>query len=262
MSEPAKPYRPDDPVPSPPPRRDEPTVLTGEPLDRTAVLEDDWVQEYEELPPRPRRRLITPLNLALLGVLLVAAGFIGGVLVEKGQVSSTPSTATGAGGGAFARRAGLTGTGGAAAGGAGAAGRGALGAGAAANLTTGTVSVVDHGTLYVTDAQGNTIKVTGASGGTVTRTDLSSVSHVRPGDTVIVSGPKAGDGSIEATSIRATAADAPSGGFASLFGGAGGGAGASGGGGSSGAASGSSGSGGSSGAGNGSKGTPSLFGPG
>ena len=44
-----------------------------------------WLDEPEELPRRPRRRLLTPLPLALLGVLLIACGFIGGVLVEKGQ---------------------------------------------------------------------------------------------------------------------------------------------------------------------------------
>ncbi len=43
----------------------------------------------EELARRPRRRLLgtggNPIPLALLGVLLIACGFIGGVLVEKGQ---------------------------------------------------------------------------------------------------------------------------------------------------------------------------------
>ena len=56
---------------------------TGQPEARR----DDWVEEYEEqLPHRPRRRLMTPFNLSLLGVLLVAGGFIGGVFVEKGQI--------------------------------------------------------------------------------------------------------------------------------------------------------------------------------
>ena len=51
---------------------------------------DDWLQEPDELPHRPRRRLLgaaNPLALALLGVLLIVCGFIGGVLIEKGQTS-------------------------------------------------------------------------------------------------------------------------------------------------------------------------------
>ena len=52
---------------------------------------DEWLEEPAELPRRPRRRLLGPIPLALLGVLLVACGFIGGVLVEKGQGSSSSS---------------------------------------------------------------------------------------------------------------------------------------------------------------------------
>ena len=53
---------------------------------RAAGCEDE---PLDELPPRPRRRLLgagaSPVPLALLGVLLIACGFIAGVLVEKGQ---------------------------------------------------------------------------------------------------------------------------------------------------------------------------------
>ncbi len=255
MSDPATPYRPDDPARPSVPSLDEP-LLTRQSLDQEMLQEDDdWVEEYEDqLPHRPRRRLVTPFNLSLLGVLLVAGGFIAGVLVEKGQTSSTAGATTGAA--ALARRAGLTGTGATGAGGTGASaaarsffGGGGGAGGAGTNATTGTVSLNDHGTLYITDSEGNTIKVVEASGGTVTRTDVSAVSAIHPGDTVIVSGPKASDGTVTATSIRATAANAAGGGFASLFGGGGGGASSSGG--SS-----------SSGSGSSSSGTPSLFGSG
>ena len=63
-------------------------------------VEEHWEDE-PELPPRPRRRLMTPLTGSLLGVLLLALGFIGGVLVQKGQEGSS-SPAAGAGG--FASR--------------------------------------------------------------------------------------------------------------------------------------------------------------
>ncbi|MGP8242092.1 MAG: hypothetical protein ACLQQB_10065, partial [Solirubrobacteraceae bacterium] len=49
---------------------------------------EEWEEPIEALPRRPRRRLLgkggNPLALSLLGVLLLACGFIGGVLVEKG----------------------------------------------------------------------------------------------------------------------------------------------------------------------------------
>jgi hypothetical protein len=188
--------------------------------------EEDWLGGYEELPPRPRRRLVTPLNLALLAIVIAGAGFIGGVEVQKGQSSAT----TGAGlRGAFASaltRAG-TGTGTGTTGASGVAGRGGFGAGAgaggagAAGATTGTVSTVSGNALYVSTAAGNTVKVTAAPSSTVTATTLSSISAVHPGDTVIVVGATNSDGSVTATSIRATAANAATagGGFASLFGG-------------------------------------------
>ena len=55
--------------------------------------QEEWLDEppESELPPRPRRRLLTPVPLALMGVLAIACGFIGGVLVEKGQSSSSSS---------------------------------------------------------------------------------------------------------------------------------------------------------------------------
>ena len=206
MSEPSSPYSYDPAAPSATSDPSESSELRRESGDFPPEQQDDWAEEYESLPHRPRRRLITPVNLGLFGVLLVVGGFIGGVFVEKGQVSSASSAPRGLPGlsGAATRvPGGVPGS-----------------AGAAADTTTGTVSAVDHGTLYVTDSEGTTVKVERASGGTVTRTAVSSASHIHPGDTVIVSGPKGSDGTITATSIRATASNAASSGLASLFGGA------------------------------------------
>jgi hypothetical protein len=70
------------------------TAVPAPPTDPYEPTEesDDWLDESEELPRRPRRRLLSPVPLALLGVLLAACGFIGGVLVEKGETSSSSST--------------------------------------------------------------------------------------------------------------------------------------------------------------------------
>src|ERR1700722_558138 len=63
---------------------------------------EEWLQEPLELPPRPRRRLLgaggNPIALGLLAVLLIACGFIGGVLVEKGETPSSGATGSGTSG--------------------------------------------------------------------------------------------------------------------------------------------------------------------
>ena len=163
-------------------------------IDDQDFYEDDWeTNEHEQLPPRPRRKLIAPLPLALLAVLIAAAGFIGGVLVQKGQQDST---ATGAAAGLPDFAGGPPGAGG--------AGQGA--GGGAANATVGEVSSVKGKTIYVTDGQGNTVAVKANSASEVTRTADSDVRNVKPGDTVIVQGAKRDDGSVRASSITATAA--------------------------------------------------------
>ena len=55
----------------------------------------------EELPRRPRRKLVTPLTATLAAVLIAAVGFAGGVQVQKSS-ADTPS-------GGFARGGGATG---------------------------------------------------------------------------------------------------------------------------------------------------------
>jgi hypothetical protein len=211
------------------------------------MAEDD----FQTLPPRPRRRLLgaggNPIHLALLGVLLIACGFIAGVLVEKGQTSSSSSGGGGGGGAAgvasrfAALRGASSGASGATAGGAPAGGGGGTGA------TIGQVAYVDGSTLYVTDAEGNTVKVTTSAASTVTKTVKADVKGIHPGETVVVTGATGSGGKIAAESIRV--GGAAGGGLGALFGGSG--AGGGGRGGSRGSASGSS-----------SGGEPALFGKG
>jgi len=189
---------------------------------------EEAFEETEELPRRPRRRLLgagaNRLALALLGVLLIACGFIGGVLVEKGQSSSSSSPAAGASsfasrlsalrGSASSARAGSGGTGGSAASLFG-------GAGGGARPTAGTVAYLDGSTLYLTTSEGNTIKVNTSAATSVTRTVQAKVSSIHPGETVTVTGASASNGSVSAESISVGSG----GGLAALFGGlAGGGA--------------------------------------
>lgn len=184
-------------------------------LDETAWIEDD------ELPPRPRRRWLTPLTGTLAAVLLVACGFVAGVLVEKGQGSSSSPAA---GAGAF-RRAG------AAAGGFGPSARTG-----GRNATIGQVSSLQGRTLYVTTTDGNTVQVNVPAGEQLSRTTAAAVRDIHPGDTVVIQGSPAADGTITASAVRATAPNAPAGGvggggFGGGGGGSAGGSGGSGGGG-------------------------------
>ena len=186
--------------------------------DDVDAYEDDWEPAAQEraLPPRPRRRLVTPASAALTAVLIAAIGFIAGVEVQKGQADSTTTAAAGGGRAALAAGAGA---GAGAAGGArgGFPGRG----GAQGNATIGSV-VNKHGsTLYVKDSDGNTVRVKTTSHSKINRTASTSVGAIHPGDTVIVQGTKSSGGTVTATQINATSSTAASG-LAGLFGGGGG----------------------------------------
>ncbi len=227
------------------------------PAHQRAPLADTWAQErLEELPPRPRRRLLgtdgNPIFLALLGVLLIACGFIGGVLVEKGETSSSSSSGTAglasrfaalrsaAGAGSTATGNGSTSsaTDGGAAGGNGSGGGGFAGRfgglGGAGGATIGEVSYISGSTLYVTNAEGNTVKVTTSPASSITKTIKADVHGIHPGETVVVRGTKGSGGAVSAESISVNAAGVGlggGGGLGALFGGGGAGRGGAAGGG-------------------------------
>lgn len=179
----------------------------------------------EELTHQPQsRRRVGRLSVGLAALLIAGLGFIGGVLVQKGQedeqgggtAAQVPGTA-GAGGGPSA-------AGGRQAGGGAGAGRGGVGGGQAP--TAGEVKSKSGNVLYIEGADGNTVKVLLNGQSEVTRTAKSSAKRIHPGDTVIVQGAKAKNGQVKATSVSATAAGAGGSGFpgASLGGGTPGGA--------------------------------------
>lgn len=189
-------------------------------------MQEDLIEH--ELPPRPRRRWLSPVPMGLLCVLLTVCGFIGGVLVEKGQASSTSSGSTGSASGFASGLAALRSS----ASGAAAGGRGALTAGGAPALggsgpgaggtgaTVGQVAYTSGRTLYVTDAEGNTVKVTTSAASTVTKTVKSDVKAIRPGESVIVTGSTNANGAVKADSIRVSEAGSAAA-LSALFGGGG-----------------------------------------
>lgn len=166
-----------------------------------------------ELPPRPRRRLVTPVTQVLAGVLIAALGFFAGVKVQKGQGDTAASAGAGARSGA--RPGGLPG--------AGQGPGGGTGPRSGGQGTFGTVANKKGKTLYVQTADGNTVRVKLGANAKVIRTASSNVKRIHPGDTVVVQGAKRQTGTITATQVNATSATAASSG--GLFPGAGGGSG-------------------------------------
>jgi hypothetical protein len=178
-------------------------------------------QLEQQLARRPPRRSLTPIPLALLGVLLIACGFIAGVLVEKGEGSTSTASSSGGVASRFAtQRSGALSAGGGARGASASSGAGGFGvsarAAAGSGATIGEVAYVAGHSLYVIDAEGNTVKIKTSVSSTVTKTVKASVESIHPGETVIVTGSADTHGAVNATGIRVSEAGA--GGLSALFG--------------------------------------------
>jgi hypothetical protein len=194
-------------------------------MHESALAADPYDGPDDELPSRPRTRLLTPLTVALMLVLFAACGFVGGVLVQKGQTSSS-ATVLGAGaGGRFGGAAAATGSSGAAgAGGGGFASRlGALfGGGSGALGTAGTVTNINGNKLFVTTTAGTMVEVITTPESKVTKSESVGRKAIHPGDAVVVSGITASNGSVTASSVTdsgSSGSGSAASGFASLFGG-------------------------------------------
>jgi hypothetical protein len=169
--------------------------------------DDGWDESEEEvIPPRPRGRLLRPLPLFLVAVTIAAAGFLGGVLAQKGSEGSSTGVELPAGG-----AGGLPSFGGEEGGAEGAAGgtEGATGGaipsfgGPSESAASGTVTSVEGHTIYVKESDGTVVAVKAGDGATVTRDSNVAAKKIHPGDTVTVEGSKHGS-TVKAGSIAAT----------------------------------------------------------
>jgi hypothetical protein len=169
----------------------EPVALDDDPFD------DDLESKLQARAPLP----ITKLTVGLASLVLVVAGFLGGVLVQKNFGSSSNSNS---GAGAF-NPAALASR--AAAGGFGNRGNGgggtgtATGSGTGGGGTTGTVTLVDGTTVYVTTSTGDVVIVHTGTNTAVQATQTEAVKDIKVGSTVTVTGSTASDGSVTATRI-------------------------------------------------------------
>jgi hypothetical protein len=165
----------------------------------------DELEEEDELPPRPRNRFLRPLPIALVAVLIAAAGFLGGVLVQKGSGEESGS-AGGLPGGASGLASLLEEKAGEGSGSEASSGLPAgLGASGGGSAVSGTVSSIDGDTIYVKDSEGNVVAVKAEDGSTISRDSNVGVKKIHPGDSVVVQGSKHGS-TVKASSISATEA--------------------------------------------------------
>jgi uncharacterized protein DUF5666 len=169
------------------PRKPDTEALTLVSEETLPPLGDWYEAEHGQLAPAARR-LLSPLPLGMIALLIALIGFIGGVLVQKGQGGSSSS-------GPVGLLASLR---------SGAGGSNPFGGGSG-GPTIGTVSNVNGKTLYVSDPQGNTFKVMIGTGATVTRSAKSTASQIHPGDSVIIQGARNPNGTINAQSVSASA---------------------------------------------------------
>jgi hypothetical protein len=146
----------------------------------------------EMLRPRQNGWRLTP-GRALVALILVALGFLGGVLQAK-HSGTTTSSSGGAAALAGARTGGTAGFG----------GQGATAGGATS--TVGTVKIVDGSTIYLTTGNGSVVKVstTGATRMQVTATGTAG--GLKVGSSVIIEGTTDASGDVHATSVTGGAA--------------------------------------------------------
>lgn len=175
-----------------------PSTLVGERAEAEEVdlASDPFADDLtERLKERAPRRLATRTTAVLGAVLLVVAGFLGGVQVQK-HWGKSGSQATNP----FANIAGFPTT--------GASGLpdfgGGLPGGTASGPTTGTVKLVDGDTVYIQTADGRTVTVKTTSDTSVRVSQAGSLKDLNAGATVSVEGSTGSDGTVTATTVTRT----------------------------------------------------------
>ena len=156
-------------------------------VDHQTIEDDD--ADFAEVPPK--RRVPTITKVLLVGI-LVAAGFSGGVLIQKNVGASPASASTGLPNFAGGLPAGFpTGAG---------RNQGSTAATGSGPVVVGTIVSVSGNDVTVKDLGGTThvVHVSATTGLATTGVDWSTL---EPGATVSVNGTKADDGSVTATTV-------------------------------------------------------------
>jgi hypothetical protein len=159
--------------------------------DESEILDDDE-DEWPTRSPRSGLRLRYP-TAVLLALLFAAGGLWGGAALQR----SHGTTGASSGASSFAARFGSAGSAGFT--------RGSFPGFSSSSAAAGIVTTVEGNTLYVTTTSGGLVKVILGKATTYTRDAKSTASAMQPGDTVIVQGTKAKNGTVLATSVADTA---------------------------------------------------------
>ena len=168
---------------------------SSQPTGQLGGYESDIADEDEWPVRSPRSGLRLKYTTAVLVALLIGAGGLwGGATLQRAHGT------TGVAGGAssFAARFSSTGSAGFT--------RGSFPGLSSSSAAAGIVTTIEGNTLYVTTASGGLVKVILGTSTTYTRDAKSTASAMQPGDTVIVQGTKAKNGTVSATSVADTAA--------------------------------------------------------
>lgn len=176
---------------------DQPDVPGGTAPPRATIDDDD--ADFAELPPKRRVPRIT--KVLLVGI-LVAAGFGGGVMIQKNFGASSASSPSSFPSFAGGLPAGFpTGGGGGGGGGASNDGSGQGSTAASGPVVVGTVVSVSGNDVTIKDLGGAThiVHVAATTGLATAGVDWST--SLKPGSTVSVNGTKADDGSVTATTV-------------------------------------------------------------
>lgn len=137
--------------------------------------------------PARSKRSFSSTMLLVLGV-MVAVGFVGGLLLGRATAPENAANLPGN----FPGGGNLPG------GGTGANGGNFPGGG---GFTAGTIQSIDGDTIYVETADGETVEVRTSGDTDVQVTSEGSVDDLAEGETVVVQGDEQDDGSLDATSI-------------------------------------------------------------
>ena len=183
-----------------------------------AIRPDDPDDEWA-MPESGKVLRVRYFTGILLMLLALGGGFWGGVVAEKhhGTGASTTTSAfasriaalraAGATAGGFggAATAGGGGSGSTTGGAARGIGAGGAPAGTATPTTSGTVIDVSGDLLEISDSQGQIVKITVGPAATVSIASKASLSGLTIGDTVVVAGSRGSGGTLNATTVTATA---------------------------------------------------------
>jgi hypothetical protein len=158
--------------------------------DEADVAHDD---EWPIRSPRSGLRLKYP-TAVLVALLIGAGGLWGGAALQRAHGTTSASS----GASSFTRLFGSSGFSGVT--------RGSFPGLATTSAASGIVTTIEGNTLYVTTESGGLVKVTLGKSTTYTRETKSTASAMQPGDTVIVQGTTAKNGTVTAASVADTAA--------------------------------------------------------